>query len=143
MVEVSATAAAAIFPVNAFCLPLDDRGGLHTQNTCNVLDSEVIGQEYCPRSRARARMSQSVPETIPASPLFLDAAFTFSIFSADGMASASPCAHNTSNRLFERRCLSSSITDWVVIQIPVNSQIIKKERSVKDPSHTENSRGMP
>ena len=45
MVKIPATAAAAILPVNAFCLPLDNRDGLHTENTSDVLDSEVISAE--------------------------------------------------------------------------------------------------
>jgi hypothetical protein len=47
MIEISATATAPVFPMNAFCLSLVDRNGLHPKDPSNVLDSEVIGIENC------------------------------------------------------------------------------------------------
>jgi hypothetical protein len=47
MIGISATTAAPVFPVDAFCFSLIDRDGLHSEDTRNVLDSEVIGIENC------------------------------------------------------------------------------------------------
>src|SRR5674476_781140 len=34
MIEISATSTAPVFPMNAFCLSLVDRNGLHPKDTC-------------------------------------------------------------------------------------------------------------
>ncbi len=47
MIGISATATTPVFPMNAFCLSLVDRNSLHPKDTCDVLNSEIIGMENC------------------------------------------------------------------------------------------------
>ena len=46
MVTISSTATASVFPVDPLCLPLVDRDGLHTKDTCDILEGEIIGIDY-------------------------------------------------------------------------------------------------